>query len=158
MFCQFLLYSSDPVTYICIRIHTRTHIHILFLPLSFIMFHHKWLDRVPCTLQQDLIVYPLQMQSFTSAKLCKLLILSHFNFFFPFWAATSAYGSSQARDQIWDASVAYARSLTHCSGLERELATSQRQAGSLTRCTTAGAPQIFTINYFKHVGKMWNNG
>ena len=41
-------------TYICI---------ILFLILSSIMFHHKWLDRVPCAVQQDLIAYPLQCNS-----------------------------------------------------------------------------------------------
>ena len=30
------------------------------------MFHYKWLDTVPCTAQQDLIAYPLQMQQFAS--------------------------------------------------------------------------------------------
>ena len=39
-----------------------TCIYILFLTLSSIMFHHKWLDIVPCAVQQDLIAYPLQMQ------------------------------------------------------------------------------------------------
>ena len=26
------------------------------------VFHHKWLDIVPCAIQQDIIAYPLQMQ------------------------------------------------------------------------------------------------
>ena len=30
------------------------------------MFHHQWLDIVPCAIQQDLIAYPLQMQEFAS--------------------------------------------------------------------------------------------
>ena len=33
-----------------------TYTYILFLTLSFIMFHHKWLDIVPCALQQDLML------------------------------------------------------------------------------------------------------
>ena len=32
------------------------------------MLHHKWLDRVPRAVQQDLIAYPLQMQSFASVN------------------------------------------------------------------------------------------
>ena len=39
-----------------------TYVYILFLTLSSIMFHHKWLDIVPCAIQQDLIAYLLQMQ------------------------------------------------------------------------------------------------
>ena len=46
-----------------------THIYILFLTLSSIMFHHKWLYIVPCDTQQDLIAYPLHMQLFASTKL-----------------------------------------------------------------------------------------
>ena len=34
------------------------HLATLFLMLSFIMFHHRWLDIVPCAIQQDFIVYP----------------------------------------------------------------------------------------------------
>ena len=45
MFCQLLLYSKV----------TQSYIH--FLTLSSIMFHHKWLDIVPCAVQQDLIAY-----------------------------------------------------------------------------------------------------
>ena len=44
-------------SYICI------YLFILFLTLSSIMFHHKWLDMVPCALQQDLIAYPLKCNS-----------------------------------------------------------------------------------------------
>ena len=47
---NFLLYSKV----------TQSHMHILFLTLSSIMFHHKWLDMVSCATQQDLIAYPLQ--------------------------------------------------------------------------------------------------
>ena len=39
--------QSDPVTYICMYMHMYIHIHILFLTLSFIMLHHKWLGIVP---------------------------------------------------------------------------------------------------------------
>ena len=51
--------QSDPVLYIYIHMHIHTHIYIhthiciLFLILSSIMFHHKWLDRVLCAVQQE---------------------------------------------------------------------------------------------------------
>ena len=48
VFCQFLLYSKMTQSHI--------HIYILFLTLSSIMLHHKWLDIVPCAIQQDIIV------------------------------------------------------------------------------------------------------
>ena len=54
--------QSDPVIYIYI------YTHILFLTLSSIMFHHKWLDIVLCAVQQDLIAYPLRMQLFASTN------------------------------------------------------------------------------------------
>lgn len=39
-------------------ISTAEWLHILFLTLSSILFHHKWLDMVPCAvIQQDLIAY-----------------------------------------------------------------------------------------------------
>ena len=43
--------QSNPV------LHTHKHIHIytLFLILSSVMFYHKWLDIVPCAIQQELI-------------------------------------------------------------------------------------------------------
>ena len=31
------------------------YVYILFLTLFSIMFHHKWLDIVPCAIQQDLM-------------------------------------------------------------------------------------------------------
>ena len=43
--------------------HTYIYIHILFLTLSSIIFHHKWLDIVPCAVQQD-----FKMQWYTIAK------------------------------------------------------------------------------------------
>ena len=50
-FCQSLLYSkvtqSHIYIYTYIYIH-MTYIYILFLTLSSIMFHHYWLDTVPC--------------------------------------------------------------------------------------------------------------
>ena len=46
--------QSDPVTY--------AYVYILFLTLSSIMFYHKWLDIIPCAIQQDVLAYPLQMQ------------------------------------------------------------------------------------------------
>ena len=36
-------------------------VYILFLMLSSILFHHKWLDIVPCAIQWDLIAYLPQM-------------------------------------------------------------------------------------------------
>ena len=42
--------------------HTHTHIYILFLTLPSIMFHHNWVDIVPCVIQQDLIAHLLQTQ------------------------------------------------------------------------------------------------
>ena len=38
---------------------SHSFIYILFLTLSFIMLHHKWLDIVPCAIQPDLIAYPI---------------------------------------------------------------------------------------------------
>ena len=49
MFCQFLLYSKVTQSYI--------YMHILFLTLSSIRFHHKCLAMVPCAIQQNLIAY-----------------------------------------------------------------------------------------------------
>ena len=43
--------------------HTQTY--ILFLTLSPVLFHHKWLDTVPCAVQQDLTAHPLQMHQLT---------------------------------------------------------------------------------------------
>ena len=57
---SFLLYSKE----------TQSHIHIciLFLTLSSIMLHHKWLDIVPSAVQWDLIAYPFQRQLFASVN------------------------------------------------------------------------------------------
>lgn len=52
LFCQFLYIAKWP---------THASIHILFLLLSFIMLHNKWLDIVPCAIQQDCIAYPFLM-------------------------------------------------------------------------------------------------
>ena len=57
MFCQFMLYSKVTESYK--YIYSFSHI---------IMFHHKWLDIAPCAIQQNLIAYPLQIQSFESTK------------------------------------------------------------------------------------------
>ena len=51
---NFLLYSKVTQSHI--------HIHILFLTLSSIMLHHRWLDIVPGAIQQDFIANPFQMQ------------------------------------------------------------------------------------------------
>ena len=54
VFCQFsTLQQGDPVTHT--YIHSFSHI---------IMLHHKWLDIVPSGIQQHLIAYPFQRQSF----------------------------------------------------------------------------------------------
>ena len=55
------VYSKVTESYIYTYIYT----HILFLTLSSIVFHRKWLDTVSCAIQQDLIAYPLRMQSIT---------------------------------------------------------------------------------------------
>ena len=60
VFCQFLLCSK--VTHIYIYNIHILYIYILSLTLSSIMFHHKWLDIVPCAIQQYLIAYLFQMQ------------------------------------------------------------------------------------------------
>ena len=51
---NFLLYSKVTQSHI--------HVYILFLTLSFIMLHHKWLDIVPSAVQQDLIANLFQRQ------------------------------------------------------------------------------------------------
>ena len=55
MFSQFLLYSR--VTQSLSHTHIRIYTQIIFPPLS-IIFHNKWLDIVPCAIQQGLIAYP----------------------------------------------------------------------------------------------------
>ena len=47
---------------------TQSHIHIyiLFLTLSSIMLHRKWLDIVPSAIQPDLTAYQFQRQQFAS--------------------------------------------------------------------------------------------
>ena len=47
-FSPFLLYCKV----------NQAYIYILFLTLSSIMFNCKWLDIVPCAIEQDIIVYP----------------------------------------------------------------------------------------------------
>ena len=54
--------QRDPVIHIYIYIYIYGHIDSLFLPLSSILLHHKWLDIVPRAAQQDLIAYPFQRQ------------------------------------------------------------------------------------------------
>ena len=68
-FCKWFLFFSIivglqcPLNFYCIaKWPSHTYVYILFLTLSSIMFHCKWLDRVPCAIQQDLIVYPFQRQ------------------------------------------------------------------------------------------------
>ena len=56
-----------------IYIYIYTYTYTLFLILSSTMFHHKWLEIVPCATQQDLIAYPLQIQEFASIN-PKLLV------------------------------------------------------------------------------------
>ena len=46
--------------------HTYIHTYILFLPLSSIMLHHRWLHIVPSAIQQDLTAYSFQRQYFAS--------------------------------------------------------------------------------------------
>ena len=45
---------------------TRSHIHVYILFSHIVMLHHKWLDKVPSTIQQYLIDYPFQRQWFAS--------------------------------------------------------------------------------------------
>ena len=46
---------------------SRTYIHtFFFLTSSSIVFHQKWLDVIPCTVQQGLIADPLWMQESAS--------------------------------------------------------------------------------------------
>ena len=49
---------------LCVCVYT----HILFLTLSYIMFHHKWLGILPCAIKRDLIAYLLQIQQFASTN------------------------------------------------------------------------------------------
>ena len=51
---NFLLYSK--VT------QSQIDVYIIFLTLSSLMPHRKWLDIVSCALQQDLIAYAFQRQ------------------------------------------------------------------------------------------------
>ena len=55
VFCQFSTVQQREI-----------YIYTFFLTVSSIMLYHKWPDIVPCAIQQDLIAYPLQMQSFAS--------------------------------------------------------------------------------------------
>ena len=40
---------------------SHMHIYILFLTLSSIMLHNKWLDIISSAIQQDTIAYPFQL-------------------------------------------------------------------------------------------------
>ena len=76
-FCQFLHTAKWP---------SHTHTYFLFLTLSPITFHQKWLDIVPCATQQDLIAYSLQMQSLhllTPDSQSSSFLVILFLFFFP---------------------------------------------------------------------------
>ena len=64
MFCQFLLYSKVTQSYVYIYVYT----YILFLTLSSIMFHHKWLDIVLCAIQQCYIAILCLGQDTLSSK------------------------------------------------------------------------------------------
>ena len=75
MFFQFMLYSKVTQLYIYIHLYTYVRAYIYthtythsFPPIILILFHHKWLDIVPCAIQQDLIAYPIQMQYFASTN------------------------------------------------------------------------------------------
>ena len=65
-FCFFIIVDLQcSVNFYCITkwpSDTYMYVYILFLTLSFIVFHHRWLDIVPCAIQQDLIAYLLQRQ------------------------------------------------------------------------------------------------
>ena len=50
----------------CYTAKWPSHTSYSFSSLSSIRLHHKWLDIVPCAIQQDLIAYSLQMQEFAS--------------------------------------------------------------------------------------------
>ena len=58
VFCQLLLLSNVAQSYM--------YTHIFFLTSSSIVFHQKWLDVIPCTVQQGLIAGPLWMQESAS--------------------------------------------------------------------------------------------
>ena len=68
VFCLFLPYGrvTQFLSHTHTDIYTYIYICILFLTLSSIMFHHYCQDIVACPIQWDLILYPLQMQQFTS--------------------------------------------------------------------------------------------
>ena len=56
--------------YVYIYIHTHLYVYILLLTVFSIVSHQKWLDIVPCAMQQDLIAYQFQIQvSSTNPKL-----------------------------------------------------------------------------------------
>ena len=104
--CQFLLYSKGT--------QSRIHRYILFLTLSSIIFHHKWLDIVPWAVQQDLIhsrynslhlLIPnsqsIPLLPVPLATKSVLQVHEFICFFFFFLRASSvAYGGSQARGQM----------------------------------------------------------
>ena len=76
VFCQFLLYGKVTQLYICVCIYvymyinTHLYVYILLLTVFSIVSHQKWLDIVPCAMQQDLIAYQFQTQfSSTNPKL-----------------------------------------------------------------------------------------
>ena len=82
VFCQFPLYNKV--------IHTYIHIytHILFLTLSSIVFHHKWLDMVPYAIGQDFTASLLQLSSVfycnnaACQQLCVVTIICPFIYLF----------------------------------------------------------------------------
>ena len=82
MFCQFLLYSSDPV------LHTHTHTHTHTHLFSHIIFHLP-----SCSITSDFVKFPV-LYSRTS------LLIHSVSFFFLFRTEPVARGSSQARGHL----------------------------------------------------------
>ena len=64
IFPLYLVYTILSIFYFTTQ--WPSNMYILFLTLSSIMLHHKWLDIVNSDIQQDLIAYPFQMQAFAS--------------------------------------------------------------------------------------------
>ena len=94
------------------------------------------LRMLPAALGEEVAFYLQNLQP---------LLYLVFKFIF-FLATPEANGSSQARNVSCSRNLCHscsnAGSLTHYAGLGIQLATPQRQAGSLTHCTMAGTPPL----------------
>ena len=94
------------------------------------MFLHKWLDIVPCAIQQDLIAYPLQMQEFASMN-PRLLVHSTPSPSPP--ATTSPFSKAVLKSVAWKCFHDWSFLSMLCQPIARLMAQDGNEQGGVKR-------------------------